>query len=202
VADLLLTSTGASDTPGEHPGLRAWLRNDWAILFSHPYDFVRCDLEMDRWLAVVQRAFAGCRIRPLALASPTLEPQDGWVSQVSGDPRTVLLEGPALGSAGAADLQAHALHHDICSLGGRRYVMIIDGALCPRRTFTYKGLADVPSPLEFLGWADAARARHAGGAVERPSAARALPPPISMIRHHRHRSAGLACNRSASTPAG
>ena len=30
-----------------------------------------------------------------------------------------------------------------------------------RRTFMYDTLDQVPSPLEFLGWADAARARRA-----------------------------------------
>jgi hypothetical protein len=206
VATLFLTSheaAGDSDRASDCPSLRTWLRSDWAILFSHPDDFVRCDLEMDRWLAVVQRAFAGCRIRPLALASPTLEPEEGWVAQVSCDSRTVLLQGLAHASASAADLQAHALHHDIRSLGRRRFVMIIDDTLCSRRTFAYNGLAAVPSPLEFLGWADAARARHPTDEIlEKPSAAKARAPHISMIRHHKHRSAGLACNRTAHAPAG
>ena len=196
MATLLLTSNAAGARPSECPNLRAWLRRDWAILFSHPDDFVRCDLEMDRWLAVVQRAFAGSRIRPLALASPTLGPQDGWVAQVSGDSLIRLLETP--GSSSSVDLQAHALQHDIASLGGRRFVMIIDEALCPRRTFTYKGLADVPSPLEFLGWADAERARHS---ERRPSAA-AHPAHVSMTRRHKHRSSGLACSRVTPSAAG
>ena len=53
----------------ESVSLRAWLREGWAVLFSHPLDFVRCDFEMDRWLAVIQGAFSGTRVRPLALAT-------------------------------------------------------------------------------------------------------------------------------------
>src|SRR5579875_520978 len=38
------------------------------ILFSHAADFVRCELELDRWLAIVVDAFKRARIRPLALS--------------------------------------------------------------------------------------------------------------------------------------
>ena len=37
--------------------------------------------------------------------------------------------------------------------------MVVDDGLCNRRTFSYGTLAEVPSPLEFLGWADAVRSR-------------------------------------------
>lgn len=199
VATLVLRSRNApaaSDPSAEYPSLRAWLRKSWAILFSHPGDFVRCDLEMDRWLSVVERAFAGCRIRPLALASASREAQFGWVAQVSRDSRTVLLEEPSCEDASAFDPGAYALHHDIRALGQRCFVMIIDDMLRPRRTFGYSGLADVPSPLEFLGWADAIRAGHSA-AEEKPSAARAHPSHLATPRHHKHRPADIPCSRTA-----
>ena len=37
--------------------------------------------------------------------------------------------------------------------------MVIDEALGNRRTFVYDTLEQAPAPLEFLGWAEAARAR-------------------------------------------
>jgi alkyl hydroperoxide reductase subunit AhpC len=182
VATLLLTTHGLPVAEDEPVTLRAWLREDWAILFSHPGDFVRCELEMDRWLAVVQRAFAGCRIRPLALASSRQGAEEGWVTQVSGDSRVVVLEPPFVVNERAGDLRAAALHQGIGGLVGRRFVMVIDSTLASRRTFTYGGLSDVPSPLELLGWADATRTRH----VEEP------PMYPSPVRHHRQRLAGEA----------
>jgi hypothetical protein len=108
----------------------------------------------------------------------------------------VLLEEPSCEDAGAFDPGAYALHHDIRAMGQGCFVMIVDDRLRSRRTFAYSGLADVPSPLEFLGWADAIRARHSS-AEDELSPARAHPAHIATIRHHKHRPAGLPCNRTA-----
>lgn len=162
MATLVLASQGHSAAAGgetETVSLRAWLREGWAVLFSHPDDFVRCAVEMDRWLALVQRAFAATRIRPLALASPAVRAVSGWIAAVSGDLRTVLLSNPLHRHGHTFDLRAAALRADIQTLGRQRFVMVVDDGLYNRRTFTYGTLAEVPSPLEFLGWADAVRSR-------------------------------------------
>jgi hypothetical protein len=108
----------------------------------------------------------------------------------------VLLEEPSCEDARAFDPGAYALHRDIRALDQRCFVMIIDDMLRSRRTFAYNGLADVPSPLEFLGWADAIRGRHSP-AEEKPSAARAHPAHLATIRHHKHGPADIPCNRTA-----
>jgi hypothetical protein len=197
VATLLLKThelPAAGESAAEPLTLSAWLREDWAILFSHPGDFVRCELEMDRWLAVVQRAFAGCRIRPLALGSSRMA-EEGWVTQVSGDSRVVVLAPPLVVNDLPPDLRAGALHQAIEGLHGRRFVMVIDSTLAPRRTFTYGGLSDVPSPLELLGWADATRTRHVRNPALEELQTRHLVHP-TPARHHKHRPAGEACRRS------
>jgi len=144
----------------ESVSLRAWLREGWAVLFSHPLDFVRCDFEMDRWLAVIQGAFNGTRVRPLALAANGTVAAASWIAAVSGDSRRVVLCAPAA-SPRARDLPAARLHTAIASLTAERFVMVVDESLGRRRTFLYDALDQVPSPLELLGWADAARARQA-----------------------------------------
>lgn len=148
--------TGHAATPPL--SLRAWLRDSWAILFSHPDDFVRYDLEMDRWLVITRRAFADRNIQLIALASPTHDPQHSWVTQVSGDQRTVLLEDPAQQYFGPVDLQTPVLREAI-ERPGQRFAMIIDNTLRIRKMFTYSVPSNLPSPLELLGWADALRSR-------------------------------------------
>ena len=140
------------------PSLRAWLRDGWAILFSHPDDFVTYDLEMDRWLVITRRAFAERRIQPIALASPTLDPEHNWVTQVSGDNRSVLLEDPAQQHFGPVDLQTPVLREAI-ERPGQRFAMIIDNTLRIQKVLAYTVLSSLPSPLELLGWADALRAK-------------------------------------------
>jgi alkyl hydroperoxide reductase subunit AhpC len=175
------------------PSLRAWLRGSWAVLFSHPDDFVSYDLEMDRWLVITRRAFAGRRIQPIALATPALDPDHNWVTQVSGDNRAVLLEDPAQEHFGPVDLQTPVLREAI-EQPGRRFVMIIDGALRIQKTFTYQALSNLPSPLELLGWADALRTKQAGAADTNSRAA-----PIRhahaffAARRHKHRIPQIAC---------
>jgi len=150
------------ETPEPHNDsvpLRQWLRGGWAVLFSHPNDFIRCELEMDRWLAVVRRAFTATRIRPLALAGRAAQAVGSWIAEVSDDTRRVLLAEPRRPQVRSFDLRAAALRAEIEALGTGRFVMVVDDSLYRRRTYTYGTFADVPSPLEFLGWADAARMR-------------------------------------------
>lgn len=144
------------------PSLRTWLREGWAILFSHPDDFVRYDLEMDRWLVITKQTFGARGIRPISLASPAADADRSWITQIDDDTRTVLLEDPAQLSLGSVDLQASALCDEISVPG--RFVMIIDSVLRNQKLFTYSDLSNLPSPLEFLGWADALRARQAAAA--------------------------------------
>ncbi len=163
---MLLTRRPAvhAETLAHAPSLRAWLRQGWAVLFSHPEDFAYYDLEMDRWLAIVREAFQTSGIRPLALApcgqtgpssaaeSATDFVDSSWISQVSDDRRAVLLEDPLRQHFGAVDLQACALRETI-SVSGPRFVMILDDELGSRKTLSYTSRASLPSPLEILACA-------------------------------------------------
>ncbi len=178
------------------PSLRTWLRGDWAILFSHPDDFVRYDLEMDRWLVVAKRAFAERGIRPIALASPTSDPEQSWITQVSGDNRSVLLEDASQQYLGPVDRQTPVLREEI-ELAKRRFVMIIDDELRQQKIFSYGTLSNLPSPLEFLGWTEALRAKQ-----QRWNLVASSNPPIrerkrGSSREQAGRGAGANGNRSA-----
>jgi hypothetical protein len=161
----LLLSAAQSGRSAHAASLRSWLADSWVLLFSHPGDFVRCELEMDRWLSVLQRTFASSRIKALQLlAAPEQAPEDSWISELSGDASTVHLFDAREARCNACDLQAYALREEISALGRRRFVMIVDDSLHNRGTFAYSALAEVPSPLEFVGWAAAARAKSAATA--------------------------------------
>ncbi len=167
-----------TDIASEAVSLRSWLGDDWAIIFSHPDDFVRCELEMDRWLAIARRTLTEHDVRPLALAKPGRPLDSGWVSQVTGDMSAVLLQEPSRIRRPAAvrfdwlDWGARRLQDEMSGLG-RRFVMIIDTTLCPRRTFAYETPNGLPSPLELVGWVRTLRECHVTPAA-RESAQRAL----------------------------
>ena len=145
------------DGHGDHLGpaisLRSWLRDGWAILFSHPLDFVCCELEMDRWLVLLQKAFAAQRVRPLALGGANAR-EDSWVTRITSDHRTVCLQP----DRDSSDLQARALREHVTS-HDRRFVSIIDTDMRRHKTFSYADCTSLPSPLDFLAWIRSFQAR-------------------------------------------
>lgn len=146
--------------------LRAWLNDSWAVLFSHPDDFVECEMEQDRWLAILQRSFAEQRVRPLALSRPAQPVDAGWVTRLSGDPGLVLLED----ASEYFGLHARQLREGILAAGSR-FVMILDSMLVRRKTYTYSDPSRLPSPLDFLACIRTLRARSEPVAAPEPHAA-------------------------------
>lgn len=147
---------GSVDLIGASLSLNEWLEDDWAILFSHPDDFVRSELELDRWVALARPAFAASSIRPLALAKPGRPLDCGWVTQLAGDGRAVLLHDPAACYLHSASLHAQRLHEDIEGMD-QRFVMVIDASLRRRKTYAYGAPERLPSPLDFVRWASGLR---------------------------------------------
>jgi len=194
-----LHTAGTAQQSLTSPSLRTWLRGGWAILFSHPDDFVRYDLEMDRWLVVTRNSFAERGIRPIALATPAHDPQRSWVTQVSGDSRAVLLEDPSQQHFGPVDLHTPVLREEIEQSGGR-FVMIIDDELRLQKVFGYATLSDLPSPLDFLGWAEALRSKHHRRDLVASSNPQIRERKRGSSREHAGRGAGVNISRSARRP--
>jgi alkyl hydroperoxide reductase subunit AhpC len=148
----------AHETTRDARSLRMWLRNDWAILFSHPEDFATGDLESDRWLTILRRSFADHCVRPIALAAASQQADQSWIAQVNNDVATVSLNDSFGDWTQPLDPHARGLREAIARMQ-HRFVMIIDAKLKPRRTYSYQDRTRLPSPLDFVGWVRVIRAR-------------------------------------------
>lgn len=147
MATLKIFEVADPDFGGSNISLRDWLDGRWAVLFSHPDDFVQCDLEYDRWLALVGEAFAQERIRPIALPRPSYGIDRGWIAQLTGAGPVSLHD--RLHDRDPIDFHARRLQGAISGMR-TRFAMIIDGMLRPRRTYTYGVVESPPSPFDFV----------------------------------------------------
>jgi alkyl hydroperoxide reductase subunit AhpC len=136
--------------------LRHWLDGRWAVLFSHPDDFVHCELELDRWIAIVGGAFRQARVQPIALARRQRPVDRGWISAASGTSARVMLYEEPRSDWCAVDLAARRLHEHI-SASTQRFAMIIDATMRRRKTFLYDAAERPPSPLDLIGLASKLR---------------------------------------------
>jgi hypothetical protein len=167
--------------------LRAWLADRWAILFSHPEDFAQEQLEMDRWISVLSHSFSAAGIAPLALARAGCDPESGWLGHLGAlgpESAAVLALDPPLSDT-LADLSTSALHAAIARVG-HRFAMIIDPNVRCRRALSYRLPAELPSPLDLVGWAIALRKRDRTEASPREALQPPLPIRLGWTRDMRH----------------
>lgn len=140
--------------------LRAWLAGRWGILFSHPEDFAQEQLEMDRWISVLNQGFRLQGVAAVGLLRAAHDPQEGWLGRLAALTRdcgaTLSLDLPQ--PAVLADFAAGALRADI-TRNGPRFALIIDQDLRCRRALSYRPPDELPSPLALIGWAVALRKR-------------------------------------------
>lgn len=148
MATLKVSEVAEGSCTGSRVSLREWLDGRWAILFSHPDDFVQCELELDRWLGIVGSAFTQARICPLALPRRNCPVDQGWVSQLSGGASVVALHERAEGPF-SLDFHTRRLQAEVERLE-QRFAMIIDPMLRRRRTVTYGAAEQLPSPLDLI----------------------------------------------------
>lgn len=175
--------------------LRARLAGRWALLFSHPGDFAQEQLEMDRWVAVLSRSFGASGVVPVALAGPESNPGLDWLGRLSpldtGSAAVLALDTEP---GALADFAAGALRAQIAR-SGPRLAMIVDASLRCRRTLSYRLPAELPSPLDLLGWAVALRKRDRSEESTCQAPEASLPIRSAWMRSARHPCAHARYNR-------
>src|SRR5262249_37842176 len=114
---------------------RLEMRGRWAVIFSHPEDFLPCGFEVDRWKTMMARALSSGEVRLLTLASSSGSNWGrDWISAVTHDERHVL----------SCDSQLRRFFDATRASSGDRFVTIIDDTLSPRRTFVYEHTTNLP----------------------------------------------------------
>lgn len=151
--------------------LRGWLQGAWGLLFSHPDDFACYGFEVDRWIVHVREAFEATRVRPLALVAPGQNLSSMWLEEVGGC--GIAIRPRDTQQCASSPVTAQPLVRAIAS-ATTRFVMVLDEALHPRRTYAYTPGDRLPSPIELAGMAEALRLTSPLSlASPRPIAARA-----------------------------
>jgi hypothetical protein len=156
--------TAEIDSPWQSPALREWLAGDWGLLFSHPEDFQDCSLEQDRWLTIVGEQLRASGAKPLACAAQPRRRDTSWVGSVTGDWRTVRLDGAV------ADLPARQLRAEIAALPPR-FVLLVDAGLRRRGALPYQPGRMMLSPLDLAASVSALRRRRLCAAPARSARA-------------------------------
>jgi hypothetical protein len=108
----------------------------------------------------------------------------------------VLLEDASQQYFGPVDLRTPVLREEI-EQAERRFVMIIDDELRQQKIFSYAALSNLPSPLEFLGWTEALRAKQHRWDLVASSSPQIRERKRGSSREHAGRGAGTNGNRSA-----
>jgi hypothetical protein len=166
--------------------LRAWLGGRWVILFSHPDDFAQEQMEMDRWMSVLSRSFRGHGVAPVALASDARNPDEGWLGGLAALDYgcAAVLSLDASQPEAAADPASGALRAQMARCSPR-LAMIVDSNLRCRRALSYRLPAELPSPLDLIGWTVALRKRDRGEELLREASQPAPPLPSAWARGSR-----------------
>jgi hypothetical protein len=128
----------------------------WRIIFTNPEDFIPLDLEIDRWLVIVRNEFFGRNIQPLGLAYSTPNSDYNWTDQLTLSSNAELSKSAVHEATFFSNLKKEFPDGDL-SLLRKRFVLIVDGKFRNRRTFVYTTRLHLPSPLDFLYWADSLR---------------------------------------------
>ena len=157
--------------------LQNGLQGNWGLLFSHPADFALKGLEADRWLAIVQDAFARLHIRPVAVAPDQASYASNWIEQVEERNTLLFLDSELPSYADETEFNAIVLASAIARAPAR-FVMIVDSNLRLRRTFVYEQGDCVPSVLDFV--AIVAKLMQTSSQQPEP------PSPVRVLRHTLH----------------
>lgn len=128
-----------------HSEVRRWLGGNWALYFSHPDDFANYGFEADRWYVELSETLASAGMRVLGPFEELRPSCFGWITEVGG----VLTRLSAFLRRAV----------DVVPGPDTHFVTVLDDELRPRRTFVYRALQSLPSPMDLATAAGVLRQR-------------------------------------------